>query len=250
MVSARAPRSRVQRPFRGAEGRIRPAHDHERRRLPRPVVRDRSRSRRRCAPRESSAPSRGSAHRAPRTSFCTTTWARSTASCGRGGYRGEERGPSARRSRTQRGRSAPRSGPRPPSQRILTRGGEVIGAVTSSGEEVVGRVAVEPRPAPNVHPSRPARPPRPVLPGGDRALPVPGLQREGEPRPGRASGVHVPARRRRTPARGDQLQSEHRLHGAGLRRREGRAVQPAPLHRHDHPDPGRSVDGAARASTS
>jgi hypothetical protein len=42
------------------------------------------------------------------------------------------------------------------------------------------------------------------------------LQRKGQPRPGRASRVHLSGRRRRAPARSDQLQPQHRLHGAGL----------------------------------
>ena len=56
----------------------------------------------------------------------------------------------------------------------------------------------------------------------------------------------MPARRGRAPARRDQLQPRCRLHGARLRRRKVGALQPASVHRHDHPDPRRSVDGAAR----
>ncbi len=39
---------------------------------------------------------------------------------------------------------------------------------------------------------------------------------------------------------------EHRLHRARVRRREVRAAVGASLHRHDHPHPGRPLDGAAR----
>ena len=103
----------LQRPFRRAEGRLHPAHDDERRRLPRPVVRDRSAQgdderlgNHRHVPGDPLARDR-------RTSSCTTTWARSTASCARGASRAEERARSARRSRAPPVRSAPRSGPRP-----------------------------------------------------------------------------------------------------------------------------------------
>src|SRR2546421_2928410 len=40
----------------------------------------------------------------------------------------------------------------------------------------------------------------------------------------------------RSPARRDLVLPVGRLHGAGLRRREVRPVQPPPVYRHDHPD--------------
>ena len=132
-----------------------------------------------------------------------------------------------------------------PVERILTRGDEVTGAVTSTGEEVVGRVTLSSL-DPHQTFVRLVQPgaPRYVVPRGRQALPVSRLQRKGEPRSRRVTGVHVSPRRGRAPARRDQLQPQHRLHGAGLRRRKGRPLQPASLHRHGHPDNGRSVDGA------
>ena len=62
----------------------------------------------------------------------------------------------------------------------------------------------------------------------------------------RLPGLHLAAGRRRAPSRRDQLLPVDRRHGAGLRRREVRPLQPQAVHRHDHPDPGRPVDGAAR----
>ena len=133
-----------------------------------------------------------------------------------------------------------------PVEHFLTRGDEVAGAVTSAGDEVTGRVTLS-----SLDPRQtfvrllPSGLLDGVVPRRGRALPVPGLQREGEPRTGRASGVHMLARRGRPPSRRDQFQPEHRLPGARLRRREVRPLQPAPLHRHGHPDPGRPVDGAS-----
>ena len=60
-----------------------------------------------------------------------------------------------------------------------------------------------------------------------------------------AAGFQMPARPGRAPARRDLVLAVGRLHGAGLRRREVRPLQPAAVHRHDHPDAGRPVDGAA-----
>ena len=69
-----------------------------------------------------------------------------------------------------------------PVEHFLTRGDEVTGAVTSAGDEVTGRVTLS-----SLDPQQtfvrllPARRPGRVVPRGGRALPVPGLQREGEP---------------------------------------------------------------------
>jgi phytoene dehydrogenase-like protein len=135
----------------------------------------------------------------------------------------------------------------------IPRGGtgavsEAIGsAARALGVEIRTEAPVEqPRPAPDVRPARPARPPRFVVPRRCRALSLPGLQREGEPRPGRAARVHLSARRRRSSTGRDQLQPQHRLHGAGLRRRQGGPLQPASLHRHGHSDHSRSIHGSAR----
>ena len=63
------------------------AADDERRRLPRPVVRDRRAQGDDVAPRGSSARSSACARPARPTCCCTTTWARSTARSARGGCR-------------------------------------------------------------------------------------------------------------------------------------------------------------------
>ena len=79
-----------------------------------------------------------------------------------------------------------------------------------------------------------------------RRYPLPRIFRQGEPRTGRAAGLHVPARPRGAPARRHVDLAEHRSHGARVRRREVRAVLEAPVHRHGHPDPHRSLGGPAR----
>ena len=177
---------------------------------------------------------------------CTITWARSTASCEPGEYREEGRAQSARRSRAPPGRSAPRSEPRPPSSTSVPEATRLLGAVTSAGDEATGRVTLS-----SLDPRQTFGR---LLPSG--LLDGPFLAEVARYRYrgssgkvnlalGRASRVHVPARRGRPPARRDQLQPEHRLHGAGLRRREVRSLQPASVHRHGHSDPGRPVDGAS-----
>ena len=61
------PRPRLRGAARAPAGDLHRAHDDERRRLPRPLVRDASRSRRRCPPRGSSA--RSSGVRSPGTAY-------------------------------------------------------------------------------------------------------------------------------------------------------------------------------------
>src|SRR4029079_13124848 len=100
-----------------------------------------------------------------------------------------------------------------PVAQLLTRGDEVTGVVLESGEEVTGRVTLSrldphqtvdrltppPHRAPALRaerrPADSARAPRPLVPRGGRALPVPRLERQGEPRPGWATRLHLPARR-------------------------------------------------------
>ena len=57
-----------------------------------------------------------------------------------------------------------------------------------------------------------------------QALQVPRLVGQGEPGARRAAGLHLPARRRRAPARRDLDLAERRLHGARLRRGEVRPL--------------------------
>ena len=101
---------------------------------------------------------------------------------------------------------------------------------------------------------QPAHVPRPAraghartrVRGGGPALQVPGLVRQGQPGGGPPARLQLPARHRGAPARRDLVQPEHRRHGAGLRRREVQPLQPPAVHRHDHPDARRPVDGAPR----
>ena len=102
----------------------------------------------------------GSALRGPPTCSCTTTWARSTASCGRGGYRGEEqarqrgdreRCPVVRRRDPDRGSCRAH-----PDQRRRSHGRR---HELGRGSDRPGD-AVEPGPAPDVRPARSAGHPR------------------------------------------------------------------------------------------
>ena len=86
----------------------------------------------------------------------------------------------------------------------------------------------------------------PDVRGGGPPVQVPRLVGQGQPGRRPAARLHLPARRGRAPARRDQLQRRRRRHGAGLRRRQVRPLVEAAVHRHDHPDPRRPVDGAAR----
>ena len=113
------------------------------------------------------------------------------------------------------------------------------------GDRGAGR-PVEPRRAADLPRAGRARRPRPVVHGRRGADPVSRLLGQGQPRGRRAARLPVAAGTGRAPARRDQLLAEHGLDGAGLRRRQVRALQPAALHRHGHSDARRSVDGAAR----
>ena len=113
--------------------RVRAAHDHERRGLPRPVVRDGSRSRPRCPRRASSARSRACARRAPRTCCCTTTWARSTARSGPGASPRAARAASARPSPARRARFGAEIRTEAPVARITVRDGRATGVVLGVG---------------------------------------------------------------------------------------------------------------------
>ena len=84
----------------------------------------------------------------------------------------------------------------------------------------------------------------------DRGRPAPGplprLVRQGQPRGRRAAVVHVAARRRRASPRCDLDLALDGVHGARLRRGEVRTLQRPPVHRPDHSDPARPLDGATR----
>ena len=109
---------------------------------------------------------------------------------------------------------------------------------------------LERRSAAHVHAARRTRASARRLHASDRPLQVPRLVGQSEPRARRAPELHVPARRGPAPARRDLDQPEHRLPRARLRRREVRRSVAQAVHGHRHPVDDRSVDGAARASTS
>ena len=133
-----------------------------------------------------------------------------------------------------------------PVAQLLTRGDEVTGVILESGEEVTGRVTLSSLdPRQTFDRLTPAGRARLVVPRGGRALPVPRFEREGEPGAGRAARVHLPPRRRRPPSRRDQLQSRASTTWSGPTTTRSRTVQPEAVHRHGHPDAGRSLDGAA-----
>ena len=160
MAPGRASRPRLQRPLTGAAGCLHPAHDDERRRLPRPMVRDRSAqgddqrlgdhrhvpgnplSRDRLRP---PAPLHGRDRRRP-------AGVGDTAGRNRRGQRGDrERSAVVRRRDPDRGPCRAHPDPR---RRGHGRRHELGRGSDRSGD------AVEPGPASDVRPARPARSPR------------------------------------------------------------------------------------------
>ncbi len=134
-----------------------------------------------------------------------------------------------------------------PVARILVRGGRADGVVLESGEEISATSVLSSVDARLTYLGlRRAGHPRPGVRGRGPPVQVPRLVGQGQPGRRPAARLHLPARRGRPPARRDQLQRRGRRHGARLRRREVRPLVEAAVHRHDHPDPGRPDDGAAR----
>ena len=244
---ARRPRSPLRPAPRAPAGRVRPADDDVGQGLPRPVVRDGPAQGDDVRVAGSSARTRASARRARRTSCCTTTWARSTARSAPGAS--PRAGPAACRTRSPaRPRPrAPRSAPRRPSPGSTSRDDRATGVVLESGEEIEahGRPLVRGRQGDVPRPAR-ARHARPRVRAGGPAVQVPRQLGQGQPRRRPAAGLHAACPGvGRAPARRDLVQPLDARHGAGLRRREVRALEPPPVHRHDHPDPRRPPDGAA-----
>ena len=134
-----------------------------------------------------------------------------------------------------------------PVERILTRDGRATGVVLDGGEEIAARHVLSSVDA-RADVGRPARGRRARR--RDRGRPAPGplprLVRQGQPRGRRAAVVHVAARRRRASPRCDLDLAIDGVHGARLRRGEVRPLQRPPVHRPDHSDPARPLDGAAR----
>ena len=248
VAAARRPGEGASATCRAPADDVHPADDDERGRLPGPVVRDRAAEGDDERVAASSARSRARARRAPRTCCCTTTWARSTARSARGASR----------------RAAPAACRNAIAIAALSLGVEI------RTEAPVARIEVTRRPRHRRHPGerrgdrgrrRPVE--RSTRTARSSSCSSPGtldpefeaevrrykyrgssgkvnLALDGLPELTCMPGVG------RVAARRDQLQPEPRLHGARLRRRQVRAVQPAPVHRHDHPDARRPLDGAAR----
>ena len=115
-----------------------------------------------------------------------------------------------------------------PVARIDVRGGRTTGVTLESGETILADAVLSSRGLePHVPEAARARRARSGLRGGGPPLQVPRLVRQGEPGARRPAGARVQARRGPVAPRRDQLQPEPRLHGARLRRREVRPVQPS-----------------------
>ncbi len=171
MASGRAARPCLQRPLPGAARRLRPAHDDERGRLPRPVVRDRSAQGddqrlgdHRDVPGN---PLSGDRLRAPPPLHGRDR--RRPAGVGHtaGGNRRRQRGDRERCPVVRRGDPDRGSCRALPDQRRRSHGRrhELGRGVHRPGD------AVEPGPAADVCPARPARSARSVVPRGRRPLP-------------------------------------------------------------------------------
>ena len=229
-----------------AAGGLRPADDHERVRLPRPVVRDeaaqgddvRLRDHRHLPGRQE--PGHGVRPAPPLHGRDRRRLP------GVGDPEGRDRRDQQRdRQRGARARSGDPDGGAGRARDRQGRPGGRRGARERRGD----RGDLDPqlaRFAADVPGAARARHARPVVRGGDPPLQVPRLVGQGQPRRRPPAGLQLPAGRGRAPARRDQLQPVGRGDGAGLRRRQVRPVQPPPVRRHDHPDPGRPDDGAAR----
>ena len=136
-----------------------------------------------------------------------------------------------------------------PVERILVRDGRAVGVVLAgSGEEILADVVLSSVDARRTYLSllEPG-----TLDAGLRGrgppVQVPRLApaRSTSPSTGCPTSPCLPGPGRAPPRR-DLVQPVGRRDGAGLRRREVRPVQREAVHRHDHPDPRRPVDGAAR----
>ena len=133
-----------------------------------------------------------------------------------------------------------------PVARIIVRNGRATGVALESrrGDRGVGRPGLHRREGHLPRPPR-ARHAGPRVRAGGPPLQVPRQLGQGQPRRRPPAGLHLPAGRGRAPARRHLLQPHDPRDGAGLRRREVRALEQPPVHRHDHPDPRRPADGAA-----
>ena len=227
LAAARRPGEGLQGPADAPADHVHPADDDERRRLPGSVVRDRAvegddeRVRHhRDVPGSALAGDRVRAapplhgrdrRRVPRVGH-------PEGRDGRRQQRDRERRALARRRDPDRGagRAHRREG-RPHDRR---HAGERRGRRGRRGA-LVGRLE------PHVPQAAGARHARPRLRGRGAPLQVPRLERQGEPGARRPARARVQARRRSVAPRRDQLQPEPRLHGARVRRREVRPVQPS-----------------------
>ena len=221
-----------------------------RRRLPRPVVRDRAAEGddERVRDHRDVPGTALSRHRA--TSCCTTTWARSTAPSAPGACREAGRARSAYAIASAalvagveiRTGGARRAHPTRRTARDRRRAASPARIVAGGRDVSSARLALDVHQAPR----RPAcsirRSSAEVLP-----LQVPRLQRQGEPGARRPARARVQARRGRVAPRRD-LASARASTTSSARTTTRSTAGPvdAPVHRHDHPDPRRPLDGAAR----
>src|SRR5581483_5623628 len=246
VVPAAPARQELPRSSAAAPGDVHPAHDDERGRLPRAVVRDRAAQgddvglrHHRDVPGRAVA---GDGLRAPAPLH------------GRDRRRLPRVGHPARGDRRHRGRDRlggpggrrrdPYPGPGGPHRRP-ERARDRRDPRVRRGDPGLGRALLGRR-QPDVPRVGRARPPRRGVPRGGPEVQVPRVLRQGEPRARRPARARVQAREGGVAAGRDQLLALDRLHGARVRRREVRELLPPPVHRLHHPDARRPVDGAAR----
>ncbi len=249
--SARPDGSAVPRPplpgaLRPGQVQPGPADDHERRRFPRPVVRDRRAQGDDVGVGDHRHVPRRALARAPPTCCCTTTWARSTARFARGACRAAAPARSRTRSRERRAKRASRSGPRRRCRRSSSR--------TARPPASCSRTATTSPPTSSPRASIRVRPSSKMV--GEEHLPAEFVEDVKRYKYRGSSGkvnmaldalpdfTCLPGAGPASSRRGLDL-AERRLHGARLRRCEVWTVFAAPLHRHRDSEPDRSVGGAA-----
>ena len=185
--------------------------------------------------------------RAPAWCCCSTRWASTTGTSGRGRSTRAATAASRRCSRGRPRRTARRSGSERRSRRVLTQEGRAVGVALEDGTEFRAPVvvsALDPRRTflelvdPRELPGRPGR--------QRRADEVPRRLGEGQLRARRPAGLPRAARHRRPLRRLPQHRADDRVRRARLRRREVRLVQRAALHRRRDPVGRRPRHGAAR----
>ena len=131
-------------------------------------------------------------------------------------------------------------------RRIRTTGDRATGVVLDSGEEIDASVVLSSADAKVTFLDLESGDPRCLVRGRGPPVQVPRLVRQGEPGGRSPAGLHLPARRRRAPPRRHLVLAVDGRHGARLRRREVRPLEPQAVYRHDRPGTSSIRDGAAR----